>query len=239
MQVAAVASIAVSLSTITTISWNMPLSMIITVSAALALLVVYNLIPFVFGCILKRNKKQLDQGVCKDKYGEMYETLSVKYMKRPPTILWNITRKKSNNSLPNWDTLFYPIAFLLRRTVFVMITFLLFSYPGIQINALIYSSLLYVIFITHYPEFSPRTILWAELANEAILLLVCYHMILLSNLVWDPIARSVVGFSLIACIFGLLAGNTFFIVRLNLRKYSEKKKYGYFKAKHDKVMQER
>ena len=151
----------------------------------------------------------------------MYETISVKYFKSPPIILGVVLPTKS---VPNWETLSYPIVFLLRRSLFVLITFSLFKYPGIQINVFIYSSLLYIIYITHFPKFEPKSIMWTEVVNEGIFLLICYHMVLFSNLIWAPTVKAAVGFSLIACLVSLLAGNTLFIAVVSLRGYMKKKR---------------
>ena len=104
-----------------------------------------NSFVFVFILILKLNKKELDTEECKAKYGQLYLTIAVKYEKEKRTILGFEELKKE--SLPTWDTLLYPIVFLVRRGIFVAITFFLFKHPGIQIQVFIYFSLFYVIFI--------------------------------------------------------------------------------------------
>ena len=42
------------------------------IAASAAILVFYNICPFVFICILVRNKKQLDSDECRGRYGSMY-----------------------------------------------------------------------------------------------------------------------------------------------------------------------
>ena len=119
--------------------------------------------------------------------------------------------------MPTWSTLIYPIVFLIRRIVFVAITFLLFDHPGIQIQVFIFSSIVYQIFIHSYVRFKPKTFLWSELANEAVFLLVCYHMVLFSNLIWEPHIKVIVGYSMIVFSLSLLSGNSFCIVYVTLK----------------------
>ena len=88
-----------------------------------------NCFIFVFLMILWRNKNVLDTKECRSKYGQLYATIAVKYEKRERSILKISNHKKK--TLPKWSTLLYPIVFLLRRLIFVAITFLLFKYPGI------------------------------------------------------------------------------------------------------------
>ena len=168
----------------------------------------------------------------------MYKTLDVKYMENPPTILWNLRWEKKKKN-PVWGTLFYPYMFFLRRSVFVLITFLLFTRPGIQINVLLYSSILYIIFITHWPKFNPKTVMWVEVINESILLLICYHMILLSNIVWVPWVKEAVGYSIIGCLAILLSGNTIYMTMLNIKGFLRKKRLAFMKMKFDYIMRER
>ena len=77
------------------------------------------------------------------------------------------------------------------------------------------------------------------LINETILLLICYHMALLSNLVWEPQIRDIVGYSLTFCLVCLLIGNALLMTMLNVRGYWRKKRISYIKSKHDVVMKER
>ena len=71
----------------------------------------------------------------------------------------------------------YSMVFILRRVVFVMITFALFNYPGIQIQMFIYVSLLYIIYIGHTYFHEPSSSKDLELVNEAIFLFICYHFV--------------------------------------------------------------
>ena len=54
------------------------------------ILLLLNICPLVFLCILKRNKNNLNDPECRAKYGQMYETIDVKHVKRPPSILGKV-----------------------------------------------------------------------------------------------------------------------------------------------------
>lgn len=167
----------------------------------------------------------------------MYETIFVTNIGFPPSLLGKVS--SSRKKMPNWDTLSYPIVFLVRRSIFVLITFGLFKYPGIQINVFIYTSLLYIIYITHYPKFDPISIMYTEVVNESIFLLICYHMVLFSNLIWAPELKLAVGISLIFCLISLLFGNTVFIAIVSCRGAKNKKRLAYIKKQHDSIIRER
>ena len=166
----------------------------------------------------------------------MYETIDVQYQRKPRSILGFVQHRKST---PDWGTLIYPYIYLTRRSAFVLITFGLFRVPGIQINLFIYLSILYVIFIGHCPKFNPRTIYWTEIANEAMFLLICYHILLFSNLIWDQQVKLSVGISLIIFLVCLLGGNTLFIAVVSVRGYLSQKRIKYIKSRHSVVMQQR
>ena len=121
----------------------------------------------------------------------------------------------------------------------MFITFGLFNYPGIQINVFIYSSILYIIYITHYPKYNPTAIMWTEVINESIFLLICYHMVLFSNLVWKPSVKFAVGVSMIGCLVTLLFGNTMYIAQVSMRAAKINKRTKYIKNRHTAIMKER
>jgi len=103
----------------------------------------------------------------------------------------------------------------------------------------IYTSLLYIIYITHFPQMNPKTVMWNEVVNEGIFLIICYHMVLFSNLIWDSSVKAAVGISLIVCLVSLLAGNTIFIAMISLRGAKVNKRAQFIKKKHESIMKER
>ena len=84
----------------------------------------------------------------------------------------------------------YPLVFLLRRTLFVTITFALAKEPGIQTQLAIFITLIYLIYIGYAEFYEPgsggKTL---EIINESIFVLIQYNFVLLHNLVWDDDAR--------------------------------------------------
>jgi len=56
-----------------------------------------------------------------------------------------------------------------------------------------YVTLFYMIYIHHYPKYSETLTLKSETFNEIMFLLICYHMVLFSNLVWNPEMKQQIG----------------------------------------------
>jgi len=73
-----------------------------------AIIVILNLCPFLFYAIVARNSDNLEKDEIQSKIGTLYNGL-----------------KASHSSVKS-----YSLTFLMRRSVFVAITFLLFSHPG-------------------------------------------------------------------------------------------------------------
>ena len=141
---------------------------------------------------------------------------------------------------PDTDgSLWYTSIFLARRSVFVLITFALFDYPGIQIQAFQYISLLYLIYIHHWPRYTEKLTLSIETFNESIFLLICYHMVLFSNLIWQPELKEKIGFSLLTCIFGLLFVNTIVIIVVSIQKIKRNSKLAFLSKRQKEHVQQR
>ena len=124
---------------------------------------VLNLCPFLFFLVVMRNQSNLDKPVIREKIGTLYNGLRT-----------SSTGTKS-----------YYFVFLVRRSLFVLITFLLFSQPGIQVQLMIYMTLLYVIYLGHsefFEQFSSKSM---EIFNESVFVLIQYCFVLLANLVWE------------------------------------------------------
>ena len=92
---------------------------------AIILVLIFALSPVWFGLVMYANKGNLTHPSIQKKIGSMY--LGV----------WLST---------GWG-LSYSIVFLIRRSLFVALTFALYDYPGIQIQLFIYSSVLYMIYL--------------------------------------------------------------------------------------------
>ena len=86
---------------------------------------------------------------------------------------------------------------------------------------------------------NPKTVMWNEVVNEGVFLIICYHMVLFSNLIWDTSVKAAVGASLIVFLASLLLGNTCFIALISLRGAKVKKRAQFIKKKHESIMNER
>ena len=116
----------------------------------------------------------------------------------------------------------YSIVFMLRRTLFVFLMFSLMKQPAIQMNLLIFSSVLYIIYLQYVQPHDNASSVLIETFNEVILLVICYHFILLTDLVSDPYVKFKIGLSLIICVCFMIALNLTIIVFVSLRQlYSD------------------
>ena len=77
------------------------------------IIIFFNIMPFVFIYVLnkKNMRNRLDDEDVQKKIGTMYATVDPKYT----------------------GSLYYNVVFLFRRSFFVLVTFMLFSQPGIAI----------------------------------------------------------------------------------------------------------
>ena len=128
---------------------------------------------------------------------------------------------------PSIFSLSYSIVFLLRRTIFAVITFLLFDYPTMQILAFIMNIILYVIYLNSSRIYAERFPLYLENLNESFFLIVCYHILLFTNVLDDPILISNVGKSMLVGIGLILMTGMVVIMFVNIKEffwYVKKKK---------------
>ena len=100
-------------------------SLVIQKLVALVGLIIFTLLPVLFGFILKRKKADLWRPSVKAIIGSLYLGLNT----QSP---WALT---------------YTIVFMVRRTFFVAIMFSMMYQPSIQMNLLIYMSNLYIIYL--------------------------------------------------------------------------------------------
>ena len=69
------------------------------------------------------------------------------------------------------------------------------------------------------PTFIELKTLYSETANEFFFQLICYHIMLFTGLVWDPLINSYIGVSLLSCVFLLLGVNMGAILYIGLKKF--------------------
>ena len=117
---------------------------------SVSILALLNICPVMFYVIVSRNFDKLGNEDIKAKIGTLYNGL------------------RANK--PNLKT--YPLVFLLRRSLFVALTFILFDYPGVQVQLMIYMTLIYLIYIGHCEFFETRGAKSLEILNESIFVLI-------------------------------------------------------------------
>ena len=85
-------------------------------------------------------------------------------------------------------------------------------------NLLIYSSIFYIIYLHYVRPHDDSSSVLVETINEVILLVICYHFILLTDLLSDPFVKFKIGLSLIICVCSMIALNLSIIVFVSLRQ---------------------
>lgn len=119
------------------------------------------------------------------------------------------------------------------------VTFLLFNRPEMQLYLMIHASLLYIFYICNYPLYRDQALRRHELANEVVVMLIYYHLALLSNVAWEPEIKRVLGHSLTGSVLLLVLGNGVFMSMLNLKGLLRAKKLRRVKAQRDEIKRER
>ena len=153
------------------------------------------LAPVLFGVTLWRNRKNFTHKEVKQKIGAMYE-------------LHDASRDYVGT---------YSVVFLIRRSIFVMISFALHYYPGIQVQALIYTTLLFICYISNVRFHESTQQQRIEIINELILICLCYHFVLFADQMWEMSFREHVGSSTVVFVLVLLGLNTMLILFINAR----------------------
>lgn len=108
--------------------------------------------------------------------------------------------------------------FLVRRTIFVIFTFTLISHPILQIELFIVVSLLYLCYINSKLLFLTRFLSRLETLNEVLFLLICYHLVLMANLVGEYATRIQIGWSLIYTSIAMAGINMIVILVANAKE---------------------
>ena len=86
------------------------------------ILISLNLVPFLIPYVFHRYRDTLKEETTRKKIGSLYQTV-----------------EPEHNSSKS-----YPFVFLIRRSIFVLITFSLFIYPALQVQIQLASILLYI-----------------------------------------------------------------------------------------------
>lgn len=93
----------------------------------LSAITLLSLSPILFAYVMCKNHSKLDETETKAKIGAMYYGLNTK-------------RKRVSC---------YTVVFLLRRSFFIVVTFVLYMRPGLQVELMLYPTLAYICIISH------------------------------------------------------------------------------------------
>ena len=162
---------------------------------ASAILGALNIAPFIFLFIMIANRDNLEKIEVKDKIGTLYNGLKEKHPK----------------------VMIYSFVFLLRRSIFIAITFVLFETPGLQLLLMLKLTLVYLIYLGYasfFKQFGSKAL---EIVNESVFVLIQYQFILLHNLVEQDAARKAIGSVIIYLTSFLLVVNLIIIIVASLR----------------------
>ena len=117
--------------------------------------------------------------------------------------------------------------------------FLLVNYPGLQVIAFVYSSVLYVIYLHYHRIYEEPFMLIFETINECGLQIVCYHLVLFTNLIGDPSTLTRIGGSMIFTM-GLMMGLSLLIILcINIKETIRKLRRSWMRRKNRKNLAER
>ena len=165
-----------------------------TITTAAVVMGVLTLAPFAFGLVLCRNREKLNHPEVKDKIGALYFALDAK-------------RKYVGT---------YSVIFLVRRSFFIAVTFLVYRMPQTQVDLMLYSTLGYICYISNMDFYETTSQRRIEIINECILIILCYHFVLFVNPVWPNEFRDKLGTSAIFFVSLLLGLNTLIIFWVNI-----------------------
>ena len=166
----------------------------VTLSAVAVIIALSLLSPILFGYVLWKNKDNLHKPETKTKIGAMY---------------FGLDDLKPRAGL-------YSIIFLLRRSLFVAVTFLLYSNPGLQVEFMTYPTLAYVCIISHLDVHETPRQRRIEMMNEVLLVCICYHFIFFADPRWDDYWREIFGQSCLVFVLAILGINTLIIIGVNI-----------------------
>lgn len=181
------------------------------------LIFIYTASPVFFVNLMLQYQKELADEKLRGKIGTLYAGLR-------PEVRSNIS---------------YTPVFMLRRVFFVILTFGLLHVPGVQIQVFIFSNVLYIIYMNYCVVHEDRMGKWVSNYNEMLLLIICYHFVLFSNLIWTQRQRTIVGNWLIFFLFLYMLSN---LALVGYTFYVKAKRYmriKYLRKHSHAILQER
>ena len=182
--------------------------------SGLMLILLAIVIPVVFAVVLFVRRKSLWKPSVKAQIGSMYLGL-------------NTDRVIS---------LTYTIVFMVRRSLFVVVMFFLSNQPAIQMNLFIFMSNLYIIYLNQVSPYEEKQVVITETFNEVMLMLICYHFILLTDLLSDQDLKYEISKSMIGFIIAMISINMIIILRESLKPAIRNCKKKRLQKKHAKKM---
>ena len=185
---------------------------------ALCLVIALWLFPALFSLILYRNRANLDHRAVKEKIGALYENF--------------------RSDRPQVAT--YPIVYLFRRCIFVLVTYLLRPHPALQIHFMLLMTLVHLCYINCMPFYDSRAQLRIEMINECFLLAICYHFLFfLDYTEIKEKMKKILGESAIGFVIGFLAFNSVLILMANVQFIYMKIKRWCIKRSHQTKLREK
>ena len=115
-----------------------------------------------YGFYLYRIREKLEEN--EKSCGTLYDGLRI-----------TIPTAHGQKSRPN-SVWFYPIAFMLRRSMFIVITVIFFDYPMFQMPANQVLSVLYIAYLSQNNLFESKLRMSIEIASEFICLIACVFL---------------------------------------------------------------
>ena len=180
---------------------------------AIVLMTGFTSFPLIFAWVMYANLRNLNTEVIQNKIGSMYLGVWIE--------------GKSNFGLS------LSIVFLIRRSIFVAITFALYNHPGIQIQLFIFGSILYIIYLNSRRIYKEYFMFKFEFMNECIFLIICYHLVLFTNILTnDPYTLEHIGTSMIVSIIILSIITAYVLLYLTCRIQYEKLRIKWIKKKY-------
>ena len=160
---------------------------------------VLSLAPIVIAIILFRKRRELKEPATRQSIGALYEHF--------------------NASKSYVGT--YSVVFLVRRSLFVLTSFALYRLPGWQVQVMLMMTVAYLCYISRQEFYQSPFQKRVEMANECLLVLLCLHFILFTDVViWEDSQGTMmsIGRSAIAIVVLLLCGNTSIIIAMNCKR---------------------
>ena len=125
---------------------------------------------------------------------------------------------------------------MIRRSLFVLVSFVLLDYPGIQIQVFLYMTVLYIVYLNHGRIYEERLALRLDNTVEMLFMGICYHMVLFCDLLNGPDVYEMVGVSLIVGVVGILGLGFAVMLGVNIAVLYRKLRVCYLKRRHKKEM---